>query len=95
MRGNWIVVVIAIGAAIWWAQQRDREPSAAPTGGSSTRPPTAVEYESPPPVFRCEGKTRCAEMKSCEEATYYLQHCPGVKLDGDHDGVPCEDQYCR
>jgi hypothetical protein len=33
-------------------------------------------------------------MRSCKEAMYYQQNCPGTKLDGDADGVPCEDQWC-
>ncbi|WP_085961298.1 excalibur calcium-binding domain-containing protein [Cupriavidus basilensis] len=23
-------------------------------------------------------------------ARFYLRNCPGVKIDGDHDGIPCE-----
>ena len=44
--------------------------------------------------FRCDGRTYCSQMNSCEEATYFLQHCPDVKMDGDNDGVPCEKQWC-
>jgi cold shock CspA family protein len=44
--------------------------------------------------FKCEGKTRCPQMTSCEEAMFYLNHCPGTITDGDHDGLPCEDQWC-
>jgi hypothetical protein len=33
-------------------------------------------------------------MKSCEEATYFLRHCPNVQMDGNNDGVPCERQWC-
>jgi hypothetical protein len=33
-------------------------------------------------------------MRSCEEATYFLRNCPNTKMDGDHDGVPCERQWC-
>ena len=33
-------------------------------------------------------------MTSCAEATYFLRNCPGVKMDGNHDGVPCEQQWC-
>jgi hypothetical protein len=44
--------------------------------------------------FRCDGRTRCPQMKSCEEATFFLEHCPGTKMDGDNDGIPCEDQHC-
>jgi hypothetical protein len=45
-------------------------------------------------AFSCDGRTRCREMRSCEEALYFLQKCPGTKLDGDQDGIPCEDQWC-
>lgn len=41
--------------------------------------------------FHCDGKVRCHEMKSCEEARYYLAHCPNVEIDGDGDGRPCEE----
>src|SRR5215213_8573201 len=44
--------------------------------------------------FRCEGKTRCSQMSSCEEATFYIRNCPGTEMDGDGDGVPCESQWC-
>jgi cold shock CspA family protein len=47
-----------------------------------------------PKSYRCEGKSRCTEMTSCEEATFYLQNCPGTIADGDGDGIPCEDQWC-
>lgn len=45
-------------------------------------------------TFQCSGKNHCSEMTSCEEATYYLKHCPGTIMDGDGDGLPCEDQWC-
>ncbi len=35
-----------------------------------------------------------SQMTSCAEATFFLKSCPGVKMDGDHDGVPCEAQWC-
>ncbi|MDM8539519.1 cold shock domain-containing protein [Desulfococcaceae bacterium HSG9] len=46
------------------------------------------------PKYKCEGKVYCSEMTSCEEAMFYLNNCPGVKIDGDYDGVPCERQWC-
>lgn len=45
-------------------------------------------------LFTCSGKTHCSEMSSCDEAKYYLSYCPGTITDGDHDGIPCEDQWC-
>ena len=45
--------------------------------------------------FHCEGKQHCSEMRSCAEARYYLANCPNTKMDGDRDGIPCEQQWCR
>lgn len=45
--------------------------------------------------FKCDGRTRCSQMRSCEEATFFVIHCPGVKMDGNHDGIPCERQWCN
>jgi hypothetical protein len=33
-------------------------------------------------------------MTSCDEAIFYLTNCPGVEIDGDGDGIPCERQWC-
>lgn len=46
-------------------------------------------------AFRCDGRVHCSQMKSCTEAKYFLANCPGTKMDGDRDGVPCEQQWCR
>jgi hypothetical protein len=45
-------------------------------------------------VFTCDGRTYCSQMKSCEEAKYFVQNCPNVNMDGDNDGIPCETQWC-
>jgi hypothetical protein len=65
------------------------------------RPAQAAEYESPPtaapvraPGFKCDGRTYCSRMTSCAEATFVLRNCPGVKMDGDGNGIPCERQWC-
>jgi endonuclease YncB( thermonuclease family) len=71
-------------------------PAAKPARGAAMAPPLA------PPVatqvgaagFRCDGRTQCSQMTSCEEARYFLAQCPGVKMDGNRDGVPCERQWC-
>ncbi len=44
--------------------------------------------------FSCDGRVYCSEMSSCREATFFLRNCPGTKMDGDRDGVPCESQWC-
>ena len=45
--------------------------------------------------WQCDGRVYCSQMPSCAEATWFLQHCPGMKMDGDQNGVPCEKQWCR
>jgi len=44
---------------------------------------------------RCDGRTYCSQMTSCEEATWFLKNCPGTKMDGNNDGTPCEKQWCN
>lgn len=54
---------------------------------------TIVEPVKSTHQFQCQGKVYCSEMTSYEEAAYYLQNCPGTKMDGDNDGIPCEQQF--
>ncbi|OBX05928.1 cold-shock protein [Gallibacterium genomosp. 3] len=45
--------------------------------------------------YSCDdGKRYCKEMRSCEEAKFYLNQCGVGRLDRDKDGVPCES-ICR
>ncbi|MFA5243417.1 MAG: cold shock domain-containing protein [Sulfuricella sp.] len=44
--------------------------------------------------FQCDGRTHCSQMTSCAEATFFLRNCPNVQMDGNNDGVPCEQQWC-
>jgi cold shock CspA family protein len=63
---------------------------------SSTPLPAVAESQTTSPnAYRCDGRTYCSQMTSCAEATYFLKHCPGVKMDGNHDGIPCEQQWCK
>ena len=45
--------------------------------------------------FKCDGRTYCSQMSSCAEATFFLKNCPGTKMDGNNDGIPCEKQWCK
>lgn len=46
------------------------------------------------PKYQCDGRIYCSQMTSCEEATWFLRNCQDTKMDGNHDGVPCESQWC-
>lgn len=54
----------------------------------------AVPLLAPAQLFSCDGRTRCSQMTSCEEAQFFLKNCPNTQMDGDQDGVPCEHQWC-
>ena len=54
-----------------------------------------MEAVQPASPSSCDGRSMCSEMRSCKEATYFIQNCPGTKMDGDNDGVPCEQQLCN
>jgi endonuclease YncB( thermonuclease family) len=69
---------------------------AAPVVVAAPPPQRPARGETPPAVtLRCDGRTRCSQMRSCAEAQYFLAHCPGVQMDGDGDGIPCESQWCQ
>jgi len=61
--------------------------NAAAANGDSSQPGSTSPY-------RCDGRTYCSQMTSCSEAKFFLENCPGTRMDGNHDGVPCERQWC-
>lgn len=62
-----------------WIKPRGAEAPANPASGQS----------------KCDGRTHCSQMTSCAEATYFLQNCPNTQMDGNNDGEPCEQQWCK
>lgn len=63
---------------------------AAPVSSGELSPPAPTASNS----YRCDGRKRCSQMSSCAEAKFFLNNCPGAEMDGDGDGIPCEDQWC-
>lgn len=45
--------------------------------------------------FKCDGRQHCTQMRSYDEAIFFLRNCPDTKMDGDRDGIPCEQQFGR
>jgi endonuclease YncB( thermonuclease family) len=41
-------------------------------------------------TLQCTGRPRCGDLRSCDDAYFYLRRCGLHRLDGDGDGVPCE-----
>ncbi len=65
------------------------------TSGTVPKPKAIMTLFESPSNFSCDGKTHCSQMTSCEQATFYQRNCPGTKMDGDDDGIPCERQLCN
>lgn len=94
----WILVV----AAAWAGWRHFLAADAPDTAFDTVTPisPAAPRVAAPeqvlPPAqrFQCDGRTRCSQMQSCEEATFFIRNCPNTEMDGDSDGVPCESQWC-
>lgn len=92
-KSRWILLIMLCGSLVYGYQQyqqtkagRESTATAASTITSANAPPAAE-------TFRCDQRIYCSDMRSLAEARYFLQHCPGVKMDGDRDGEPCESQF--
>jgi cold shock CspA family protein len=88
-----IVAIVCVGLAV--GVRYGRHPQASQPINAFA-PPTSHEPsgDASQPAYRCDGRTRCSQMTSCAEATWMSTHCSGTQMDGNHDGVPCEQQWC-
>jgi cold shock CspA family protein len=64
--------------------------------GQSNQMPQSQFAPSPTKVttkkqFTCDGRKHCSQMTSRAEAEFFTRHCPNTKMDGDNDGIPCEN----
>ncbi len=90
-----IILLLIVAGFAWKGTTAWQANQAAPKAPSVVAVPPQPDIRTAEPSFQCDGRTHCSQMRSCEEATYFLRHCPGVKMDGNNDGVPCEKQWCR
>ncbi|MDF2417009.1 cold shock domain-containing protein [Acinetobacter beijerinckii] len=61
------------------------------TGSSaSSQQPIAAKAQ-----FSCDGRIHCSQMRSYDEALFFLRNCPNTQMDGNNDGEPCERQFGR
>jgi hypothetical protein len=57
------------------------------------RPIPALQSSTPSSSYRCDGRQHCSQMRSYDEALFFIRNCPNTKMDGDGDGIPCERQF--
>jgi cold shock CspA family protein len=98
--GRWVGVVMLLILVVLGGYAYRQASLPAPAGGMSLDAPNTTEGGMPITArtasgFRCDGRQYCSQMTSCAEATFFNKNCPGVKMDGNHDGIPCETQWCK
>jgi cold shock CspA family protein len=87
-----VAVIVVIGVLAWAGLGEYRRHAA--VSRSEFAPVYQEHTASATSPYACDGRTRCSQMTSCTEATYFLRHCPNTEMDGDGDGIPCESQWC-
>ncbi len=97
--GRFLALVLAgAAAASGWIWQKTQVPDSAGNRAPSASTPesgtTPARIAPESRHFQCDGRIYCSQMTSCAEAKFFLRNCPGTKMDGNHDGTPCESQWC-
>jgi cold shock CspA family protein len=93
-----VLVIVAIGAYGYsqYTKRAEAEINAEPEPKAErVEVPAAERFAAPASTHSCDGRTMCSQMTSCAEATYFIRNCPNTKMDGNNDGVPCEQQWCN
>lgn len=52
---------------------------------------SSLAVTKPKLSFTCDGRRHCSQMTSRAEAEYSILNCPNTKMDGDRDGIACEN----
>ena len=95
--GTHFVALLLVAGLGWYGytQYTERaEVTAAGPQSVMSSPAQTAAPEIRQPAFQCDGRKHCSQMGSCSEAKQFLNNCPGMEMDGDGDGIPCEQQLC-
>ena len=90
------LVAVALLAGIGWYAHSEYRKQHTPhiLPGNSAAPSALLQGLPEKSPFKCDGRQHCSQMTSCEEARFFVKNCPETTMDGDHDGQPCEQQWC-
>lgn len=91
-----IVTTLAIVLIAVFAYQRlNISPDSKPIQHMQTKPNITLSDKtissSRSTQFTCDGRQHCSQMTSRAEAEFFTLQCPNTKMDGDRDGIPCEN----
>ncbi|WP_105901160.1 excalibur calcium-binding domain-containing protein [Vibrio gangliei] len=88
------IVLIALAAGQYYSNQRSSVPNVE-FSELQSQPKVAKQTVKKAVNYRCDGRQHCSQMRTYEEAKFFLDNCPDTKMDGDMDGIPCERQFNR
>ena len=89
--GSKLIILALLAALGWYGYSKYANYGFKIPSAPASRAEPAL---STPTGFQCDGRKHCSQMTSCKEAKAFLKNCPGTEMDGNHDGVPCEQQWC-
>ena len=97
-----IIVLVLLAAVAWfvWGKYQERvraERAAEITRQAATKKalPTAGTGNAGVSFFSCDGRNICSQMKSCEEARFFIKTCPGFNSGVFGEEANCEQHWCK
>ncbi|SEA41949.1 excalibur calcium-binding domain-containing protein [Microbulbifer marinus] len=91
-----LVIVALLGFAGWKIYAEKVKDQSQRWGNYSVQNSSSAADSMPtiklsPAKYSCDGRRYCSQMRSREEAEFFIKNCPNTKMDGDRDGIPCEN----
>ncbi len=96
MLNKLLVLLLLIGCWQWWQRTQTVAPIPESLPVSETLPVPVETVPVEPQLqiqqsFQCDSRQFCSQMRSRAEAEFFVANCPNTKMDGDRDGIPCEN----
>ncbi|PCM43766.1 calcium-binding protein [Marinobacter sp. ANT_B65] len=90
MKNLILIALVAFGA---WQFYQSKQPESQPTPVANPMAghQALIEESKRVTSFNCDGRQHCSQMNSRAEAVFFIRNCPNTKMDGDRDGIPCEN----
>ena len=92
--GSLLIVALLVGAGTYGLSRNKAYERRLALENLPVAPSTAPVESGMATSLLCDGRTMCSQMTSCAEAKWFINNCPGTRMDGNHDGTPCEQQWC-
>ncbi len=88
-----IIILALLGFSAWnyYIQNIISKPSSTPDYSEPIELNRAARIQNLQNSFTCDGRVYCSQMTSRAEAEFFTRNCPNTKMDGDDDGIPCEN----